>query len=143
MIRYLGGCPCPRCFTTKEQIGALGTKVDDQQRAHLRTHTEHRQHKIDKSRTYMDDNGRGVNSTWLEDLLQADSFIPTRVSASETLNISFAYPSLVERLFIQVVSIWFQLLFHVCPRPASRIRARSLEGHFYPPITSVICSWHR
>lgn len=80
-IRYLGGCPCPRCFIKKDQINALGTKVDDQRRSHLRTDTEHRQHQVNKTRSWIFDKGRGVNSTWVEDLLQADSWVPTRVRA--------------------------------------------------------------
>ena len=80
-IRYLGGCPCPRCLIKKDQIGALGTKADEQRRSHLRTDTEHRQHGVNKTRTWIFDKGRGVNSTWVEDLLQPDSWVPTRVRA--------------------------------------------------------------
>lgn len=88
-IRYLGGCPCPRCFIKKDQIGALGTKVDDQRRTHLRTDTEHRQHQVNKTRTWIFNKGRGVTSTWVEDLLQADSWVPTRVRAFISLLFSY------------------------------------------------------
>ena len=88
-IRYLGGCPCPSCFIRKDQISTLGTKADDQRRSHIRTDTEHRQNKVNKTRTWIFDQGRGVNSTWVEDLLQADSWIPTHVWAFLSLRFLF------------------------------------------------------
>ena len=78
-IRYLASCPCPCCFIKKEHISGLGTKADNQRRGHLRTDTEQRQSKVNQSRTWIFENGRGVNSTWVNDLLQEDSWIPTRV----------------------------------------------------------------
>jgi hypothetical protein len=78
-IHYLGSCPCPICFIKKANISGLGTKADDQRRDHLRTDTERRRSKVEKSRTYIFENGRGVNSTWVNDLLQEDSWIPTQV----------------------------------------------------------------
>jgi hypothetical protein len=78
-IRYLGSCPCPVCFIKKADISGLGTKADDQRRDHVRMDTERRQSKVEKSRTYIFENSRGVNSTWVNDLLQEDSWIPTRV----------------------------------------------------------------
>ena len=80
-IRYLWGCPCPCCFIRKDQISALGTKADDQWRSHLRTDTEDQQYKVNKTWTWIFNNGQGVNSKWVEDLLQADSWIPTLVCA--------------------------------------------------------------
>jgi hypothetical protein len=85
-IRYLGSCPCPICFIKKANISGLGTKVDDQRRDHVRTDTERRQSKVEKSRQYIFENGRGVNSTWVNDLLQEDSWIPTRVGTQGLLN---------------------------------------------------------
>jgi hypothetical protein len=79
MICYLGLCPCPRCFIKKEHISGLGTKVDDQRRGHLRTENEWRQQKVDKSRSYIFEKGRNTNSTWVNDLLQEESWIPSRV----------------------------------------------------------------
>jgi hypothetical protein len=79
-IRYLGSCPCPSCFIKKEYISGLGTKADDQRRAHVRTDTERRQSKVEQSRKFIFENGRGVNSTSVNNLLQEDSWIPTRVS---------------------------------------------------------------
>jgi len=84
-IRYLGSCPCPRCFIKKEYISGLGTKVDDQRRANLRIDTERRQSKVENSRTWIFDSGRGINSTWVNNLLQEDSWTPTRVGSVEVL----------------------------------------------------------
>ena len=96
-IQYLGGCPCPRCFIRKDQISALGTKVDDQRRSHLCTDTEQRQHKVNQTQTWIFNNGRGINSTWVENLLQADSWIPTRVCAF-IISQLFFYLSILNRM---------------------------------------------
>ena len=60
-------------------------KADDQQRSHLRADTRHQQFKIDKSRTFIFENGWGVNSMWVENILQADSWVPTCVSTSKSI----------------------------------------------------------
>ena len=57
------------------------TKADDQRRSHLHTDTEDRQYKVNKTWTWIFNNRRGVNSKWVEDLLQSDSWIPTCVCA--------------------------------------------------------------
>lgn len=77
--RYLGGCPCPTCFIKKEHISGLGTTIDDQRRSHLRADNERRQAKVNRARKYIFDKGRGANSTYVNDLLQEDSWTPTRV----------------------------------------------------------------
>ena len=56
-IWYLGGCPCPRCFIKKDQISTLKTKIDDQQQSHLDTDTEHRQHQVDETQTFIFNKG--------------------------------------------------------------------------------------
>ncbi|EFI27238.1 hypothetical protein CC1G_15066 [Coprinopsis cinerea okayama7 len=40
-IRQLGSFPCPRCLIKKEDIGAMGTHIDRQCRAHVRIDDEH------------------------------------------------------------------------------------------------------
>lgn len=84
-IRFLGKCPCPRCFVKKKHIGALGTKIDDQRRKQLRTDTEQRQSKVDQSRKWIFEDGKGINSTWVNNLLQEGSWIPNHVSLNALL----------------------------------------------------------
>jgi len=79
-IRYLANCPCPQCFTKKIHAGTLGTRVDDQRRSHSRVDTQSRQRKVESTRKYIFEQGRGVNSMAVNDILQEDSYIPTRVS---------------------------------------------------------------
>src|SRR6266498_1543035 len=78
-IRYLANCPCPQCFTKKIHAGALGTRVDDQRRSHSHVDTQSRQRKVESTRKYIFEQGRGVNSMAVNDILQEDSYIPTRV----------------------------------------------------------------
>jgi Plavaka transposase len=80
-IRYLANRPCPRCFIQKSQIKDIGSHVDDQRRAHIRVDTGQRQDKVNASRRWIFENGRGVNSQAINDILQEDSYVPTRVSS--------------------------------------------------------------
>lgn len=78
-IRYLAACPCPRCLIKKSQIGALGTHVDEQRRAHIRVDDERRRDRIDLTRGWIYEKGKSVNSKNIDDILQAESLVPTRV----------------------------------------------------------------
>lgn len=107
-IRYLGSCPCPCCFIKKEHISGLGTKADDQRRGHLCTDNERRQRKVDRSRSYIFENGRSINSTYVDNLLQEESWIPTRVkiillclSLTHLLNLI-----VTERFLDKTIPIW-------------------------------------
>ena len=139
-IQYLGGCPCPCCFIRKDQISALGTKADDQQRSHLCTDTEDWQYKVNKTWTWILNNGWGVNSKWVEDLLQADSWIPTHVCGFIS-QLFFTYWFLIECLFIQIISIQIQFFFYGNPWSPSWIWAQGLESNFYSSHASVVCHW--
>ena len=54
--------------------------MDDQRRAHARVDNEQRQRKVETARVWIFKHGKGVKSKYVEDLLQEDSSIPTRVS---------------------------------------------------------------
>lgn len=78
-IRYLAKCPCPRCLIPMVRISGLGTHIDEQRRRHMRIDTEHRREKVEISRKYIYEGGRGIKSKAVEDLLKEDSLVPTRV----------------------------------------------------------------
>jgi len=79
-IRSLGACPCPRCFIRKEDISALGTKVDEQRRAKLRACGHVYQHKIKTARKIIYKKGYVVNSKAVDAVIGSESFTPTKVS---------------------------------------------------------------
>ena len=79
-VRSLGACPCPRCFIKKEHIQSLGTKVDGQRRAKLRTCDQGYQRKIETARKIIYEKGYVVNSKAVDDVIGSQSFTPTRVS---------------------------------------------------------------
>lgn len=80
-VRYNAKRPCPRCFIQKSQIKDIGSHVDNQRRAHIRVDTDRRQDKVNASRRLIFAKGRGVNSQSINDILQEDSYVPTRVSS--------------------------------------------------------------
>ena len=79
-MRSLGACPCPRCFIRKEDISALGTKVDEQRRAKLRACDHVYQHKIKTAQEIIYEKGYVVNSKAVDAVIGAESFTPTKVS---------------------------------------------------------------
>jgi hypothetical protein len=86
-IKNLGNHPCPRCLVHKSQIGELGTKRDDERRVkQARIDNEHRQHDVDLARSFMFTRGDGPTSTAVENVLDAESRVPTRVSVFSSSN---------------------------------------------------------
>jgi Plavaka transposase len=80
-IKYLARCPCPRCFIQKDQIGAIGTTIDEQRRRHERVDSEHRQGDVEMTRSWIFEKGYGIISKHIENILQPTSLVPTRVVA--------------------------------------------------------------
>ena len=79
-MRSLGACPCPRCLIRKEDISALGTKVDAQRRAKLRACDYGYQYDIKTAREIIYKMGYVVNSKAVDNVIGSKSFTPTRVS---------------------------------------------------------------
>jgi hypothetical protein len=79
-LRYLAGCPCPRCLILKSRIPLIGTKTDTKQRIQLaRVDNEDRKYKIDLVRRMMFEGGVNITSERIETFLRPTSLVPTRV----------------------------------------------------------------
>lgn len=57
----------------------MGTHVDEQHRAHIRVDNERRRDRINLTRGWIYEKGKSVNSKNIDDILQAESLVPTRV----------------------------------------------------------------
>ena len=79
-VQSLGACPCPRCFIRKEDISALGTKVDKQRRAKLQACNHIYQHKIKTAWEIIYEKGYVVNSKAVDGVIGSESFTPSKVS---------------------------------------------------------------
>ena len=80
-MKFLGRCPCPRCFVEKDNIDRLGNKHDQWLRAHkYRVDDHQRQSWIERVRKMIFVHGRSVVSQAVEGLIGARSLVPTRVS---------------------------------------------------------------
>ncbi|KAJ7225438.1 hypothetical protein GGX14DRAFT_638737 [Mycena pura] len=77
-ICNMGGRPCPRCLILKSQIAETGTKRDMQRRAKVWEVDAWWISQVNKSREAIFDRGLGVNSTFVEQLLKENSWIPTK-----------------------------------------------------------------
>lgn len=82
-IKYLGGCPCPRCLIEKAKIRNLGMKRDMLARERLnqlRIDSTGIQNRIETARKHLFALGALVNGTKVDGRLKKDSLVPTRVS---------------------------------------------------------------
>lgn len=82
-IKYLGGCPCPRCLITKAQIPEMGTKYDMRRRhdpSNIRVDDSWLRRKIEMTRKWIFELGYLVHGTAVEAILKPHSLVPTRVS---------------------------------------------------------------
>ena len=137
----LENCPCPRCFIHKSQIKDIGSHVDDQWCTHIRTDTDQQQDKVNTSWKLIFEKGWGINSQWVNSILQDDCYIPTWVSYSalyctEWLN------WLYEECFLHlIIPLWLQLFLTFCTQSPPWIWAWGLEGYLYIPHAYFVCSW--
>jgi hypothetical protein len=81
-LRDKGICPCPRCLIHKNEISQLGKKRDHARReTHGRADTPPLRADIIRARQLIyDKTGYGVNSKAVNDILKAQSRVPTEVS---------------------------------------------------------------
>ncbi|KAJ7151509.1 hypothetical protein C8R46DRAFT_1229045 [Mycena filopes] len=86
-IRNLGKCPCPRCTIPKDKIDGLGTQNDTKNRTKLeRTDNARYRSKIELARRRIYEDGLGVKSKRVENLLEPESLVPTTNIFSERLS---------------------------------------------------------
>lgn len=85
-IRDMGGCPCPRCLIPKHLIPGLGTESDVKWRTEsTRKDDAPRREKVEAARELIYNRGYVVNSSRVDELLKAESYVPTEVCSSSTI----------------------------------------------------------
>ncbi|KAI9059487.1 hypothetical protein FKP32DRAFT_1657872 [Trametes sanguinea] len=116
-IRDMGSCPCPRCLVRKDAISAVGTARDMASRTrNARVDSADRRYKVNRAREFIYEQGRGLGSKAVEDLLKAESLVPTVNVFSERL--SPLLPNFHE-LFVPdflhewELGVWKNLMIHL------------------------------
>ncbi|KIL64222.1 hypothetical protein M378DRAFT_78641, partial [Amanita muscaria Koide BX008] len=120
-IKQLGKCPCPTCLVSKKDICLLGTKRDARTRTrHKRTDGDVYRSKIKVARDHIYLNGGLLNGSWLDELLNKESLVPTQVceAMSDLKQLQINH---VECFFLSIIKAWLRLLFDVCARFTSRV----------------------
>ncbi|KAF9539268.1 hypothetical protein CPC08DRAFT_651222 [Agrocybe pediades] len=114
-IRPLGRCPCPRCLIEKRRIDGLGTKADDQRRAHLRVDTAQRRGKVENSRRWIYKHGRAVKSKKVEENLFEESYVPTRnaFSVFSRFGVNFFTMFVPDLLHEFELGVWKAIFTHL------------------------------
>lgn len=93
-IKYLGGCPCPRCTIAKEKIPQMGGKLDMRNRQNpinIRADSSKLQRLIAMARGWIFELGYRITGAQVERVLKPASLVPTRVSPI----LSYIQPALI------------------------------------------------
>ncbi|KAF9643157.1 hypothetical protein BDM02DRAFT_3104798 [Thelephora ganbajun] len=115
-IRNLGTCPCPRCLIKKKYLPGLGTRVDIQQRAKLRTCDQRYQDKIETTQKIIYENGYVVNSKAVNRVIGSESFTPTRsafISALSQFGLNFFSLFVVDLMHKFKLGVWKGVFTHL------------------------------
>ncbi|KAF7971982.1 hypothetical protein HWV62_19325 [Athelia sp. TMB] len=116
-IRDMGGCPCQRCIIPKDQIPGLGTESDVEWRTqYARTDDAARRLKVQQARTLIYNEGYVVNSSKVDELLKAESYVPTENAFSERLSedgFNFFILLVVDLMHEFELGMWKNLLTHL------------------------------
>ncbi|KAI0755359.1 hypothetical protein C8Q80DRAFT_1093521 [Daedaleopsis nitida] len=84
-LRQLAECPCPRCYTTRSQIRASGTKADERRRAKKREDSPWLQANILRARRFVFQ-GHSIASQRVTKLLNTQSLTPLQNAFSQRLS---------------------------------------------------------
>ncbi|KAK6985044.1 GLOBIN domain-containing protein [Favolaschia claudopus] len=114
-IKNFGGCPCPRCFVTKDVIHQMGTVQDMQRRKKIRIDSAYRRQIVDTARRWIFEKGYIIGGAGVNRILKPHSLVPTRntfsVLAKNGLNIfETLFPDAMHEVEI---SGWKSLLIHL------------------------------
>ncbi|KAF8148266.1 hypothetical protein B0H34DRAFT_758798 [Crassisporium funariophilum] len=115
-IRNLGRCPCPRCLIQKTRIGDLGKVVDGQRRSHVRLDSDKRRRDVELTRRWIFEKGLGINSKSVNDVLQEESYVPTRNAFSTRLqHFGFDFFSMFVPDFMHEfeLGVWKAIFIHL------------------------------
>ncbi|KIM42576.1 hypothetical protein M413DRAFT_408453 [Hebeloma cylindrosporum] len=120
-IRDKGQCPCPRCKVTKEEVSNVGKPSDmNIRKSRARKDDEDHQNRVRAARSLIYQKGYVVNSTYVDDLLKADSLVPTEASFmnafSERLHkfgLDFFDLIVVDLMHELELGIWKALILHL------------------------------
>ncbi|EPQ53855.1 hypothetical protein GLOTRDRAFT_44791 [Gloeophyllum trabeum ATCC 11539] len=86
-VRDMGQCPCPRCLVTKDKLADLGSKEDRTLRQQAtRTDDDARRARVREARKLIYDAGYVVNGDRVEDVLKAESLVPSHNTFSARLS---------------------------------------------------------
>jgi hypothetical protein len=142
-IRNLGNCPCPRCLIKKKHIPGLGTMVDGQRRARLRTCDQNYQAKIETARKIIYEKGYVVNSKAVDRVIGSESSTPTRVSQIGHRYVPIVADYVAERIHFSPLPVRVELFLSLCCGPHARIRTWCLEECIYTPHPNPLYSGRR
>ena len=120
-VRNLGNCPCPRCLIEKEYIPGLGTKVDGQRRAKLRSCGQSYQANIEDARRSIYKLGYVVNSQAVDHVIGSESLTPAHVSKTNHRYECIITDYTTECICFNPCPVWAELFLPICRGSHARI----------------------
>ncbi|KAH9854399.1 hypothetical protein C2E23DRAFT_726443 [Lenzites betulinus] len=135
-VRDMGNCPCPRCLVAKDNINAVGTMRDMSTRVQkLRVDSVDRRFKVNTARLFIYEQGKGIGSTVVENLLKPQSLVPTVNAFSERLGPfvpNFHSLFVPDFLHEWELGVWKNLMIHLIRilHAESEVRVRDFNERF-------------
>ncbi|KAG8729295.1 hypothetical protein FRC10_004102 [Ceratobasidium sp. 414] len=115
-IRNGGACFCPRCLVQKTSASQMGTPTDMRTRNKRRIDSKRHRKQVEHARQLIYDQGKGVQSKAVEDLLKAESYVPTMNAFSDRLaefKFDIFSTLVVDHLHEVELGVWKALFQHL------------------------------
>ncbi|KAI0357196.1 hypothetical protein OH77DRAFT_141434 [Trametes cingulata] len=135
-IRDMGNCPCPRCLVAKDAISAVGTPRDMSLRVRkARVDDVDRRYKVNLARSFIYEQGKGIASAAVENLLKPESLVPTNNAFSERLGEflpNFHTLFVPDFLHEWELGVWKNIMIHLLRilHSEAESRVRELNSRF-------------
>ncbi|KIK35174.1 hypothetical protein CY34DRAFT_56217, partial [Suillus luteus UH-Slu-Lm8-n1] len=115
-VRNLGGCPCPHCLISKNQIQNMGMPQDRRQCQTLSRSDERRRMTVNNARSLIYEQNFAVGSAAVERILKPHSWVPTSNAFSDRLGplgFSIFCALVVDLLHEFEIGVWKMLFIHL------------------------------
>ncbi|KAL5480587.1 hypothetical protein ACEPAI_1858 [Sanghuangporus weigelae] len=114
-LKTMGAFPCASCEIPNKFIHMLGTRADEQRKAHKCIDNEAKQDKVENARRWIFESGYRLDSARVKDCLGPYSLIPTRNAFSSLSKFGFKFHNMFtpDLLHEFELGVWKRIFIHL------------------------------